>query len=109
MEVEYSTQGGVNVLHKVETRVPPGGGDDNVIGEIEDMGNGLALAAASGTSWRIGGQTYQLTPATRISNNLALNSTVVVNSFIDSSGARVATRISSITLSSIVFLPLTQR
>jgi hypothetical protein len=109
VEAEYSTTAaGVHVLHKVETRVPPGAGDDDHVGEVEQTGM-LRDAAAVHAVWRIGGQDYNVTPATQVSNNLGVASTVIVNSFVDRSGARVATRINSFVLASKVFLPLAAR
>ena len=106
VEAEYSTVGGVHVLHKVETRVPPGAGDDNSIGEVEQAGMVRNAAAAV---WRIGGQSYTVMPATQVGANIGVASTVIVNSFVDRSGARVATRIDNFVVVGKVFLPLTTR
>ena len=106
VEVEYSTVGGVLVMHHVETRVAPGAGDDNSVGELEQIG---MVRSAEATVWRIGGQSYTVTPATQVGNNVAVASDVMVNSFIDRSGARVATRISTFVVHSQVYLSLVVR
>jgi hypothetical protein len=106
VEAEYSTVNGVRLLHEVETRVPPGAGDDNAIGAVEQAG---MMRNADAAVWRIGGQSYTVTPATQVNSSIGVASTVIVNSFVDRSGARVATRISSFAEAGRVYLPLMER
>ena len=89
-----------------DRRVAPGAGDDNNVGELEQIG---MMRSAEATIWRIGGQSYTVTPATQVGNNLAVASDVVVNSFVDRSGAHVATRIKTFVVRSQVYLPLAVR
>lgn len=108
VEAEYSLVGDVRLLKKVETRVTPGAGDANNVGEVEQAG-ALRSTDAVNAIWRIGGQSYTVTPATHLGNGVGLDSTVVVNSFVDRSGDRVATSINNFAVVSRVFLPLTTR
>ncbi|MBK8050293.1 MAG: hypothetical protein IPK16_26225 [Anaerolineales bacterium] len=55
VEVEYSVINGKNVIHEMETEVPPGAGDDDQIGEIENETPGMA--AVSATTIKVGGRT----------------------------------------------------
>lgn len=104
VEVKYVMQGGVRLIVKLETHVPPGGGDDNHFGSVERMDDSMA-AAAAGATWMVGGRSYVVTDATVVSSNLAVGGTAVVNSYAAPDGSQVATRISSVTLDNRLYLP----
>jgi hypothetical protein len=107
VEVKYKLENGTRRILELETHVMPGGGDDDHIGEVEQMDDSLAAADADGvlaTTWRIGGRSYIVTDATML-GNVAVGDTVLVNSYVDAAGAQVATRISDVTLDNLIFLP----
>lgn len=111
VEVTYVISDGVKVATRIETRVPPGCGDKNFVGKIEQMDSPLATSmaasvAAGATTWVIGGQSVVVAPATIVNGNLSDSSLVAVNSYIDASGQQVATRISGVTLSAATYMPL---
>ena len=111
VEVEYTQNGGVNWIAKIETHVPPGAGPDQHFGSI-DSTVGAASVSASQATWVIGGQSYVVTTATNLNDlNGALTpgNTALVNSYTDSTGAMVATQIRGLVLSHRVFLPATAR
>jgi hypothetical protein len=109
VEVKYRKEGSSRIIVEMEARVMPGGGDDNHIGEVEQMDDSVTAAAtAAATSWRIGGRNYVVTDATMV-GNIATGDTVLVNSYADASGAQVATRISDVTLDNFLFLPAASR
>lgn len=110
VEVEYSVVAGKNVIHEMETQVPPGAGDDDHIGEIENETPGLAAVTA--TTLRVGGRTYVLTPATvtsRAGGPLVAGQTVLVNSYKAADGTQVATLVRSVNLSQTLFMPMAVR
>jgi hypothetical protein len=104
VEVKYVMQGSTRLIVKLETRVPPGGGDDDHYGRVERMDDGLATAAADG-AWTVGGRNYVVTDATAVSSNLAVGSIAVVNSYLAADGSQVATRIDGITQDNRLYLP----
>jgi hypothetical protein len=104
VQVKYVVRDGVPVIIKLETHVPPGGGDDHHFGRIDRMDDGVAVAAGTAT-WQIGGRSYVVTDATAVGSDLALGVTAVVNSYTAADGAQVATRISSVTLDNTLYLP----
>ena len=112
VKVEYFIRNGRNVIHELETQVPPGAGDDNNVGEIESMGDGLIAAGATALNWTIGGKSYTITPATDLNDlqsDLTVGSTALVNSYTAADGTQVATQIRGVTLNNRLFLPLTRR
>lgn len=112
VKVEYFIRNGRNVIHELETQVPPGAGDDLNIGEIASTGDNIAAAGVSGTVWVIGGKSYTVTPATDINDlqsDLAVGSTALVNSYTAADGSQVATQILGVTLANNLYLPLAQR
>ena len=110
VKVEYRTVNGVNVIHEMETAVPPGAGDDDHIGKVDSMDdNVLAAAAAVNSTWVIGGRSFVVTPATRVDGALAASDTAWVNSYVAADGTEVATLIEGITLNSFIYLPAMQR
>lgn len=111
VKVEYTVQDGVRIIHKVETKVPPGGGEHNFAGKIEHMDDSSLSAAGvdADTTWVVGGRTFVVTDATSINGNFSTSDTVAVNSYQAADGSQVATRISSISLDNAVFLPITVR
>jgi hypothetical protein len=111
VEVKYRLESGVRRILEMESHVMPGAGDDDHIGEVEQMDDSLAAAEMSGssaTSWRIGGRTYVVTDATLV-GSIAAGDTVLVNSYTDAAGAQVATRISDVALDNMIFLPAASR
>lgn len=116
VKMEYFTSNGRNVLHEVETEVPPGAGDDTDIGEIEsidsdDGASSRALGAANVNAaiWTIDGQAYVVTAATDLNEfqgELTVGSTVNVNSYTADDGSVVATQIRGVTLANTIFLPI---
>lgn len=112
VEVEYSTNGGVNFIYKLETHVPPGAGSNLHVGRIEDKGGVRGAAALNATTWKIGGQTFIVTPATDLNDldsALTVGSTALVNSYADSNGSQVATQIRGVNINQFVFLPAVRR
>lgn len=112
VKVEYFIRNGRNVIHELETQVPPGAGDDNNVGTIESMGDGLIAAGANAINWTIGGKSYTITPATDLNDlqsDLAVGSTALVNSYTAADGSLVATQVSGITLDNRLFLPTAKR
>jgi hypothetical protein len=112
VEVEYAPNAAGHRLHKLETRVPPGAGEANDFGAVESVGDD-SLVAASVTAvpvvWRIGGQEYAVTAATRIDDAtgaLTVGRMVLVNSALAADGSRVATAILGLGANNQVFLPL---
>ncbi len=109
VELKYTLVNGVKTLHEIHTEVPPGAGDVNDVGEIEDMGGPAAADASAVATWRIDGQNYVINDATRLNDGatpLAVGSTVVVNSYTAADGSVVATSVTGIEISHRVFLPL---
>lgn len=112
VEVEYSTTGGVNYIHKLETQVPPGAGANLDLGDIESTGNLQAVALTANTTWVIGGKSFVVMPATDLndlSGALAVGSTALVDSYTDASGNAVATQIRGVTITSRTYLPAVRR
>ena len=114
VEATYKIQDDQRVLLKLETAVPPGAGDDNNVGPIENLGSADAASEDSIAAelWRVGGVEYAVTAATQVIGadaELTVGRTVVVNSYVDAGGATTATRIQAITLENRVLLPLMQR
>ena len=110
VEVEYSVVGTQNVVHEMETRIPPGAGDDDFIGKVDDTGG--PTTAAAGATLMVNGRTFVLTPATNISENagdLVVGSTVLVNSYLAADGSQVATLVRTVNLSGVLYLPLTRK
>lgn len=108
VEVKYVMQGSTRLIVKMETHVPPGGGDDDRIGRIDRMDDSLATAAANAT-WTIGGVSYVVTDATSVSSGLAVGSSALVNSYTAADGSQVATRIGSLALTRGLYLPAITR
>ena len=110
VKVKYRMDGTTRVIVEMEAHVMPGGGDDDHIGEVEQMDDSVAAAAvgASTSTWVVGGRSYVVTDATMV-GSVATGDTVLVNSYTDASGAQVATRISNVTLDNLLFLPAAAR
>ncbi|MCC9075073.1 DUF5666 domain-containing protein [Litorilinea aerophila] len=114
VEVEYTVSGGENRIHEIETQVPPGAGDNNRLGVIQEMRAAAAAAVDAQASqiWRIDGVDYVITASTRLSDSqgeLAVGSSAVVNSYTADDGQEVATRVASINLDHQIFLPAVGR
>lgn len=114
VEVEYFIQNGQRVIHELKTTVPPGAGDDDRIGRIQEVGddNGIDPVRAAAQTWMVGGVAYQLTPATMLAEqkgSLEVGAGAIVNSFVDANGAHVATSIEGIGALNELFLPATNR
>lgn len=120
VKMEYFTSDGRNVLHEIESQVPPGAGDDTTVGEIEAIGDETGDSTASSASvrmvdgavWMIGGQEYIITAATDLNDfqgELTVGSTVTVNSYTADDGSIVATQVRGVTLVNTIFLPTINR
>ena len=110
VKVKYRMDGATRVIVEMEAHVMPGGGDDDHIGEVEQMNDSVAAAevGAAASTWVVGGRSYVVTDATMV-GSVATGDTVLVNSYTDASGAQVATRISNVTLDNLLFLPAAAR
>lgn len=112
VKVEYFIRNGHNVIHELETEVPPGAGDDDNVGEIESMGDGLIAAGANAVNWTISGKNYTVTPATDLNDlqsDLTVGATVIVNSYTAADGSQVATQITGVTLNNRLYMPMAKR
>lgn len=110
VKVEYRTVNGERIIHEMETEVPPGAGDDNHVGKVESMDDGLLAASVTANStWVVGGRSFVVTPSTRVDGALASSDTAWVNSYTATDGSQVATRIEGLTLNNFIYLPVTQR
>ena len=99
VKVEYFTADGRNIIHEIETKVPPGAGDDNSVGEIEDIDDGgndaLHAAAINATVWTIAGEQFVVTAATDLNDfqgALEVGQQAFVNSYVADDGSQVATK-----------------
>lgn len=110
VKVRYRIVGATRVIVEMEAHVIPGGGDEDHIGKVEQMNDGLSAAAVSAATatWIVDGRSYVVTDAT-IVGSVATGDTVLVNSYTDASGAQVATRISNVVLDNLLFLPAAAR
>jgi len=112
VKVEYFIQNGRNVIHELETQVPPGAGDDLNIGQIQSTGDGAVAAGVHANVWVIGGKSYTVTPATDLNDlqgDLTVGATALVNSYTAADGSQVATQISGVTLNNQIYLPTVNR
>ncbi len=113
VEVEYYVIDGVNRLKKVEAHVPPGAGDDDKQGQLESIGQLAASGAdANSATWIVDGVSFTVTDATALNNGrgtLSVGSIVNVNSYVDGTGARVATLVSGVVANTTVYLPRVAR
>lgn len=109
VEVKYHMDGSTRRIVEMEAHVMPGGGGDNHIGKVERMDDSMAGADTSAASaWRIGGRDYVVSDITMV-GNAAPGDTVLVNSYTDTGGGQVATRITAVTLDNLLFLPAASR
>ena len=112
VEVEYSTTGGANYIHKLETQVPPGAGANAHLGDIESMGSLQAAALTANATWVIGGKSFVVTPATDLNDlngALTVGATALVDSYTDANGSAVATQVRSVTINNHLYLPSVRR
>jgi hypothetical protein len=113
--VKYRIVNGQRIVGELETENPPGSGDNNHMGKIEQAGDDSVVAAglaAGDALWRIGGKTYLVTPSTDLDDSqgaLEVGSTALVNSYTATDGTQVATQISGIDVTNAVYLPMTTR
>ena len=110
--VEYAIQGGRNLVHEIETHIPPGAGAQTSLGRIDDKGGALTAATLQATTWTIGGVSYQITPATDLNDlqsALEIGNNALVNSYTAPDGSQVATQVRGITAISTVHLPLIRK
>lgn len=114
VKMEYYTKDGRNMLHEIESEVPPGAGDNTNVGEIETIeeegndSNTVSSAAVSATTWTIGGRQYVVTAATDLNDfqgSLEVGQEAVVNSYTAEDGSEIATQIRGVVLSHNLFLP----
>lgn len=110
-EVEYGERNGRYYIHKIKSQVPPGGGDNNLIGTFTrraGTSDGVEAAStdADSETWQIAGQSYLVTPATDLdeqNGELFVGNTVAVNSYTDADGNEVATKINTVVASPATF------
>lgn len=110
--VEYAVSNGVNTIHEIETQVPPGGGDDNRLGQIESVGLVQQAGLTANQTWRIAGANYTITPATILNDsrsNLVVGQAALVNSYTAADGSLVATRVQGLTEITSLYLSLIDR
>jgi hypothetical protein len=110
--VEYHIVNGRNVIHELETKVPPGAGAQSQLGVIEAKQQLSAAAVTDDEVWRIGGVDYLITPATdidEVESELEVGSTAWVNSYVETDGTIVATEVRGLTISTTIFLPTVNR
>jgi len=107
VEVKYVMQDGARLIVKLETHVPPGGGDDDHMGRVERMDDSVlaATTGAAAATWTIGGRSYVVNDATAVGSSVAVGSNALVNSYKAADGSQVATSISSVTLDHMLYLP----
>lgn len=114
VRAKYRIEGDTRIVLKLETEVPPDGGDDDYAGVIENIQQDGASAAAvegvdvSGT-WRIGGQEFVVTPATNLNDleaALQVGNLALVNSYVTADGTRVATHIRAFNIVGQVMVPI---
>ena len=109
-KIEYLTMDGVNIIHAMKTEVPPGAGDDDTIGTIENVADTPTAAAVNAdVTWVIGGENFIVTTSTQVSSAISTADTVWVNSYAAVDGSQVATRIVSVSLTNSLFLPVMRR
>lgn len=112
VKVEYAVVDGQNLIHEVETHVPPGAGPTTTLGRLDDRGSGAQTASMRTGVWVVGGIPYVVTPATKLNDaqgGLAVGSTVMVNSYLATDGSQVATLVRGVTLSETLHLPVVTR
>jgi hypothetical protein len=113
VEAEYAITPAGNLLHELEARVPPGGGENNRVGQIQSMGDdGIVAASVHAATWIIDGTSYRVTPATKLNDAggaLTIGTTVDVNSYTATDGMETATRIQNVSLERSIYLPVTLR
>ncbi|MEZ4662463.1 MAG: DUF5666 domain-containing protein [Caldilineaceae bacterium] len=111
--VEYSVQNDVNVVHEIESHVPPGAGSDDRVGEIESIGSSVAAASlTANAAWKIAGVNYTVNAATNlkeVDGDLVVGATALVNSYTAADGTQVATQIRTVVLDQTVLLPIVLR
>lgn len=110
--VEYRVVNGQNLVHEIETKVPPAAGTQTSIGVINNIGGATAAAAIDDEVWRIDGVDYLVTPATDLDDlatELAVGATALVDSYQAADGTRVATQVRGVTITTTVYLPAMQR
>lgn len=109
-KIEYLTIDGVNIIHAMKTEVPPGAGDDDTIGTIENVADTPTAAAVNAdVTWVIGGENFIVTTSTQVSSAISTADTVWVNSYAAVDGSQVATRIVTVSLTNSLFLPVMRR
>ena len=110
--VEYLISDDGNLIHEVETHVPPGAGSHQAIGDIQSIGNVTAAGVSSVATWVIGGKSYIVNPATdlnEVSGALTIGATALVNSYTATDGSEAATQIRGIVLNEKMLLPVVAR
>ena len=112
VEVEYSSTGGVNYIHKLETQVPPGAGAQSHLGDIESIGGAQSAAFTVDSTWVIGGKSFVVTPATDLNDlngALTVGATAMVDSYTDANGNAIATQVRSVVINNYLYLPVLRR
>ncbi|HAJ36436.1 MAG TPA: hypothetical protein DCL15_12155 [Chloroflexi bacterium] len=110
--VEYRVVNGQNLVHEIETKVPPAAGTQSSFGVINNVGGLTAAAAIDDEVWNIGGVNYLVTPATDLDDlatELEVGNTALVDSYQAADGTRVATQVRGVTIAPTVYLPAVQR
>lgn len=110
--VEYRVDNGQNLVHEIETKVPPAAGTQTSIGVINNIGGVTAAAAIDEEVWRIAGVDYLITPATDLDDlatELEVGNMALIDSYQAANGTRVATQVRGVTITPTVYLPAVQR
>jgi hypothetical protein len=111
--VEYDIVNDQRLVYKLETHVPPGAGDENLIGRLESISGAqiasLATPSEVNATWTVNGKNYVVTEATQLidlGGELVPGTEVYVNSYtVD--GQQYATMVRSVNGKS--YLPMMQR
>lgn len=112
VEVEYLVRGGRNWIHEIETHVPPGAGEHDVIGTLQSINPVAVSSGGSLVTWLIDNKTYTVLTATDLNEQngaFVVGATVSVNSYTAKDGHEIATRIETVHLVNTVYLPITLR
>ncbi len=115
VEVSYRVVDGVNVIIKLETHVPPSGGeidDSGVVTGTAPISASVHSAQAAGSTLVLNGKTYTIIGATLVNDAagaIANGAKVLVNAYTDTTtGQRVVTQVT--TLGAVtVYMPVASR
>ncbi|RME47808.1 MAG: hypothetical protein D6796_07230 [Caldilineae bacterium] len=110
VKVKYRLEGGVRMVHEIETHVPPEAGSVDDIGSLHLGGGALRTTGTLTQTWTIGGVDYQIIDATLLDDSqapFANGQLVTVNAY-PWRGELIATRVNALQTQSL-YLPLVLR